>query len=133
MEREDICFPQHLIQRNPIARYWIFTARPRGNQNFHAEAARHLGDEASHAPLPDAPSAAARFPLSRRTAFASLRESVVPWSNPLLLAARVGKELPSAEVLAELAPMFAGAMDTAEAAEGRASFMEKRKPVFKGR
>ncbi|WP_343665078.1 FUSC family protein [Paraburkholderia tropica] len=55
-----------------------------------AREARHLGDEASHAPLPDAPSAAARFPLSRRTAFASLRESVVPWSNPLLLAARVG-------------------------------------------
>ena len=45
-----------------------------------------------------------------------------------LLAARVGREFPSAEVLAELAPMFAGAMDTAEATEGRASFLEKRKP-----
>ena len=45
-----------------------------------------------------------------------------------LLAARVGREFPSAETLAELAPMFAGAMDTAEAAEGRASFLEKRKP-----
>jgi len=45
-----------------------------------------------------------------------------------LLAARVGKEFPSAEALAELAPMFAGAMDSPEAAEGRASFIEKRKP-----
>lgn len=47
-----------------------------------------------------------------------------------LLAARVGKDVPSAETLAELAPMFAGAMDTAEAAEGRASFIEKRKPSW---
>ncbi len=45
-----------------------------------------------------------------------------------LLAAHVGREFPSAEVLAELAPLFAGAMDTAEATEGRASFLEKRKP-----
>ena len=45
-----------------------------------------------------------------------------------LLAARVGKEFPPADVLAEMAPMFAGAMESAEAAEGRASFIEKRKP-----
>ncbi|MFM9967716.1 MAG: enoyl-CoA hydratase/isomerase family protein [Burkholderiales bacterium] len=45
-----------------------------------------------------------------------------------LLAARVGREVPSPAALAELAPMFAGAMDSPEAAEGRASFIEKRKP-----
>ncbi len=45
-----------------------------------------------------------------------------------LLAARLGKESLPANVLTEMAPMFAGAMDSAEAAEGRASFIEKRKP-----
>jgi methylglutaconyl-CoA hydratase len=47
-----------------------------------------------------------------------------------LLAARVGREVPSREALAEIAPMFAGAMETPEAAEGRASFIEKRKPSW---
>ena len=47
-----------------------------------------------------------------------------------LLAARVGREFPSREALAELGPMFAGAMDSDEAAEGRASFIEKRKPSW---
>ncbi|PRG77696.1 hypothetical protein C6T69_05025 [Burkholderia multivorans] len=55
-----------------------------------AREARHLGEEASHATLPDAPAGAVNFPPGRRTACAALRESVVPWSNPLLLAARVG-------------------------------------------
>ncbi|WP_224005802.1 FUSC family protein [Paraburkholderia tropica] len=55
-----------------------------------AREARRLGDEARHASVPAAPEDAVSFPLSRRTAFAALRESVVPWSNPLLLAARVG-------------------------------------------
>lgn len=45
-----------------------------------------------------------------------------------LLAARLGKESLPAHVLTDMAPMFAGAMDTDEAAEGRASFIEKRKP-----
>jgi len=45
-----------------------------------------------------------------------------------LLAARLGKESLPANVLTDMAPMFAGAMDTDEAAEGRASFIEKRKP-----
>lgn len=47
-----------------------------------------------------------------------------------LLAARLGKESLPASVLAEMAPMFAGAMDSEEAAEGRASFIEKRKPKW---
>lgn len=55
-----------------------------------ARAARELGNDANHATMPDAPSDAVTFPLSRRTAWAALRESIVPWSNPLLLAARVG-------------------------------------------
>ncbi|MSQ51226.1 MAG: enoyl-CoA hydratase/isomerase family protein [Betaproteobacteria bacterium] len=45
-----------------------------------------------------------------------------------LLAVRVSRQFPSPEALAELAPMFAGAMDSPEAAEGRASFIEKRRP-----
>ncbi len=45
-----------------------------------------------------------------------------------LLAARLGKESLPAHVLAEMAPLFAGAMDSEEAAEGRTSFIEKRKP-----
>ena len=45
-----------------------------------------------------------------------------------LLAARLGKESLPAQVLAEMAPLFAGVMDGPEAAEGRASFIEKRKP-----
>ena len=47
-----------------------------------------------------------------------------------LLAARLGKESLPASVLAEMAPLFAGAMDSEEAAEGRASFIEKRKPKW---
>jgi methylglutaconyl-CoA hydratase len=45
-----------------------------------------------------------------------------------LLAARLGKAALSDEVLRDMAPMFAGVMDGEEAAEGRASFVEKRKP-----
>lgn len=47
-----------------------------------------------------------------------------------LLAARLGSEFSSREALAELAPTFAGVMDSEEAAEGRASFIEKRKPIW---
>ena len=45
-----------------------------------------------------------------------------------LLAARLGMASLPGAVLTEMAPLFAGAMDSPEAAEGRSSFLEKRKP-----
>ena len=51
-----------------------------------------------------------------------------PIDAGLLLAARLGMASLPGAVLTEMAPLFAGAMDSPEAAEGRSSFLEKRKP-----
>jgi uncharacterized membrane protein YccC len=58
-----------------------------------ANEARHIGSEARHAAQPSARAdALSTFsaPPTHRGAFAALGENIVPWSNPLLLAARVG-------------------------------------------
>ncbi|WP_321813997.1 MULTISPECIES: FUSC family protein [unclassified Paraburkholderia] len=55
-----------------------------------ASEARYLGGEARHAAQPFAPAGALSDPRHHRSAWAELKDHIVPWSNPLLLAGRVG-------------------------------------------